>query len=327
MPSEVAINRFINGRGFLWVVTAVSAMVALAATVVYMPEKIVVNGLFFRGIDSLSLDVRLLSVVNVVAIVVIGALLDRLVKTFAFVREHTMLAATMFLAVTLLNPRLISQSAPLLTALVWTLVTIALFFQYERPDRLGPVMLISAALTLCAMFCYPAMFYIPIVLVGTMQMRTFSFRSLCAVLVGIAVPLWLAYAFGWIDFATLRFSFALPTVQQLTASHTLPTLLMAALTALIGTILGFGNILTLMSYRQELRAYNGYLNITALATILFMALDLVNISAYMPILNMLMAVQAAHFFTIHKFPKLYIALFLLIAVQVLLFIAEVLRLV
>ena len=41
----------------------------------------------------------------------------------------------------------------------------------------------------------------------------------------------------------------------------------------VGTIFGLSNALTLISYRQQLRAYNGFINVMAVATVLFLVAD------------------------------------------------------
>lgn len=84
----------------------------------------------------------------------------------------------------------------------------------------------------------------------------------------------------------------------------------------VGTIFGLSNALTLISYRQQLRAYNGFVNVMAVATVLFMVADVSHAEAYAVVANMLAAVQVAHFFTIRKMPKLYIVFFALMAVCV-----------
>lgn len=328
MPSEVAINRFINGRAFLWIVTGLSALIAVAATSVYAPQQPPADGLFFRAADLPTLQGWTARIANGIVILLIGIVLDRLIKAFAFVREHTLLASTTFFLLTLLNPRLTATPGlPALPALIWLACTIILFLQFGRSDRLGSIFLISAILTICSMFCYPMAFFLPVILIGTMLMHMFSFKAFLAMITGVVVPIWLAYAFGWLDFSTFRLPTIVINLHDIDMRGCLPALLSAGFVIAVGTIFGASNILTLMSYRQELRAYNGFINVAAIATIIFTIVDLKNLPTYLVILNILTAVQTAHFFTIHKFPRLYIALFVMFAAYLALFVAEVLHLI
>ena len=89
----------------------------------------------------------------------------------------------------------------------------------------------------------------------------------------------------------------------------LPETAMLAYTIVLGTVFGISVAFTIMSYRLQIRAYNGFLNLMAVFTLLFIAIDLRHASAYLVTLNMLMAVQAAHFFTIRKPKRLYLLFF------------------
>ena len=144
----------------------------------------------------------------------------------------------------------------------------------------------------------------------------FTLRTLLAVLVGIVVPVWTATAFGWIDPAQVRLPDLLGGIATLRGGVGAGLLLQPMFMVAVGTIFGLSNALTLISYRQQLRAYNGFVNVMAVATVLFMVADVSHAEAYAVVANMLAAVQVAHFFTIRKMPKLYIVFFALMAVCV-----------
>ena len=300
---EAAINRFINSRVLTWL-TAVVGIVAAYAMLLFFGALSVppVEGLFGGGLDHLLPSGILSWAVNMVVVFVAAVMLNWLNKTYVFIREHTMMFVTVFLCATLSNPVVsTSLGTPTLLALALVVCTYVMFGTFQQRDSQSVAFLITMILTVCAMQSFVFALYIPVFIVGFFQMRIFTLRTLLAVLVGIVVPVWTAMAFGWIDPAQVR----------------LPDLLLQPMFMVaVGTIFGLSNALTLISYRQQLRAYNGFVNVMAVATVLFMVADVSHAEAYAVVANMLAAVQVAHFFTIRKMPKLYIVFFALMAVCV-----------
>ena len=86
------------------------------------------------------------------------------------------------------------------------------------------------------------------------------------------------------------------------------TLLILLLVVLIGV-----NVLRIISYKMQVRAYNGFFLILSLFTMVMMVLHYDNMLTYLPILNMCLAVQIAHTFTINNYLRRYIP-YLLFAV-------------
>ena len=297
---EAAINRFINSRVLTWL-TAVVGIVAAYAMLLFFgtPSVPPVEGLFGGGLDHLLPSGILSWAVNMVVVFVAAVMLNWLNKTYVFIREHTMMFVTVFLCATLSNPVVsTSLGTPTLLALALVVCTYAMI------------------LTVCAMQSFVFALYIPVFIVGFFQMRIFTLRTLLAVLVGIVVPVWTATAFGWIDPAQLRLPDLLGGIATLRGGVDAGLLLQPMFMVAVGTIFGLSNALTLISYRQQLRAYNGFINVMAVATVLFMVADVSHAEAYAVVANMLAAVQVAHFFTIRKMPKLYIVFFALMAVCV-----------
>ena len=81
------------------------------------------------------------------------------------------------------------------------------------------------------------------------------------------------------------------------------------ITAATGTILGFSNVFKIMATRLQLRSYNGFFNLLAVATLIFMVVDVANVNTYIVTLNCCVAIQIAHFFSIHKFTRRYMLFF------------------
>ena len=315
---EAAINRFINSRVLTWL-TAVVGIVAAYAMLLFFgtPSVPPVEGLFGGGLDHLLPSGILSWAVNMVVVFVAAVMLNWLNKTYVFIREHTMMFVTVFLCATLSNPVVsTSLGTPTLLALALVVCTYVMFGTFQQRDSQSVAFLITMILTVCAMQSFVFALYIPVFIVGFFQMRIFTLRTLLAVLVGIVVPVWTATAFGWIDPAQVRLPDLLGGIATLRGGVDAGLLLQPMFMVAVGTILGLSNALTLISYRQQLRAYNGFVNVMAVATVLFMVADVSHAEAYAVVANMLAAVQVAHFFTIRKMPKLYIVFFVLMAVCV-----------
>ena len=284
---EAAINRFINSRVLTWL-TAVVGIVAAYAMLLFFgtPSVPPVEGLFGGGLDHLLPSGILSWAVNMVVVFVAAVMLNWLNKTYVFIREHTMMFVTVFLCATLSNPVVsTSLGTPTLLALALVVCTYVMFGSFQQRDSQSVAFL-------------------------------FTLRTLLAVLVGIVVPVWTATAFGWIDPAQVRLPDLLGGIATLRGGVDAGLLLQPMFMVAVGTIFGLSNALTLISYRQQLRAYNGFINVMAVATVLFMVFDISHAEAYSVVANMLAAVQVAHFFTIRKMPKLYIVFFALMAVCV-----------
>lgn len=315
---EAAINRFINSRVLTWL-TAVVGIVAAYAMLLFFgtPSVPPVEGLFGGGLDHLLPSGILSWAVNMVVVFVAAVMLNWLNKTYVFIREHTMMFVTVFLCATLSNPVVsTSLGTPTLLALALVVCTYVMFGTFQQRDSQSVAFLITMILAVCAMQSFVFALYIPVFIVGFFQMRIFTLRTLLAVLVGIVVPVWTATAFGWIDPAQVRLPDLLGGIATLRGGVDAGLLLQPMFMVAVGTILGLSNALTLISYRQQLRAYNGFVNVMAVATVLFMVADVSHAEAYAVVANMLAAVQVAHFFTIRKMPKLYIVFFVLMAVCV-----------
>lgn len=320
MLTETAVNRFINSRALTWIIAlaGIATSYALLHTV-GASAATDVDGLFGDGLDHLLPPGTLSWGVNIAVIFVAAVMLNWLNKTYVFIREHTMMFVTVFLSTTLFNPEVsLSLNTSSLLALVLVVSTYVMFATFQQRDRRSVAFLITAILTVGAMQSFVFALYIPVFLIGFIQMRTFSFKTLLAMVIGIVVPLWVATAFAWIDPTQVRMPHLVGSMSELEDSVDPGALLHTLFVVAVGTILGISNILTLMSYRQQLRAYNGFLNIMAVATVLFMAVDIANVRAYIVIINMLTALQAAHFFTIRRLPKLYVAFFALLIADIVL---------
>ncbi len=322
MISETAITKFVNGRALMWLMALLGAVCSLGMLPFFGQIPDAVEGLYGDGFGSLGLSVFVSWAANTVVVLAIAVMLYVLNKTFAFIREYTMMFVTVFLSTTFFNPHVsLSLGTPTLLAFVLLVCCFVMFHAFMQPQRRSVVFLITAILTVCAMQSFVFALYIPVFLVGFIQMRIFSFKSLLAMLVGIAVPVWVATAFGWIDPLAIRLPAIATSFADYIAGVDRPNLIQVAYVAVLGSIFGIVSIWTIISYRQQLRAYNGFFNVLAIATLIMMVADPHDIDAFVVVINMLTAIQAAHFFTIRKVPKGYAVFLVLLLINIVLSLA------
>lgn len=312
---ETQLNKFIHSRAALSLL-ALPAMAFAYFLSIRGCSSVTGETGFFNGAESWLPPGTGSWIANSLLVAVAGATLYALNKAFAFIREYTIIHLTVFLFATFINPAVsASLNSSTFLAAILAVCTFVLFTNFQQADRRGPLFLIAAILSAGSLACRPCLYYLPVFMAGMMEMRVFSFRGFLAVAAGAAFPYWLCYAFGVADIASMQLSdFDLSTDTFRTAVKSLD-FIHAAYLIIVGTILGLSNILTIISYRLQLRAYNAFLNIMALATTLLIVLDAAHATAYIVTLNLLIAVQAAHFFTIRRFRRIYAVFFLLVAVE------------
>ena len=322
MISESAITKLVNGRALMWPMALLGILASLAMVPVFWHTTDTVEGFYGDGFGRLIPAGFASWAANTVVVLAIAVMLYVINKTYAFIREYTMMFVTVFLSTTFFNPHVsLSLGTPTLLAFVLLLCCFVMFSAFMQPHRRSVVFLITAVLTVCSMQSFVFALYIPVFLVGFLQMRIFSLKALLAMLVGIAVPMWIATAFGLIDPLAIRLPAIATSFADYIAGVDRGNLIQVAYVTVFGSIFGIVSIWTIISYRQQLRAYNGFFNVLAIATLIMMVADPHDIDAFVVVINMLTAIQAAHFFTIRKVPKGYAVFLVLLVANIVLSLA------
>lgn len=308
-----SVNKFINSRYLLLIAGLLSIglsyafyLTGLAGTPVNSGISDAVNFSWTDG-GIASWGLNFIVILNSVL------LLGLLNKKYAFVREYTMLHISFFLIAAFSNPCFSSGvGAGTVTCFLVMACALILFGSYQQPKRRGVIFLISFILSGFSIVDYSSLLLLPVFFVGFFQMQTMTFKGFIAMLLGIITPYWLAWGFGFVELNSLRLpdmSFSLDNYAALSAGE----LARASITVIAGLFFGLCNVLTLMSYRLQLRSYNGFFTALAVVSAILMVLDVRNFDTYLLLLNVCVSVQAAHFFTIHKFELRYVLFFLFVA--------------
>lgn len=311
MIKERDINKFLNGRQF-FALTAVLLMVLswMAMDVEKMPISESAGGVCSMPFTLQNMPATLSWLLNVACMVGVSLLLSVLNKTYSFIRSVTYIPASTYMLLGLVCP---SVSTQLYDGTLLSLVTILLagllfgIYQSRYPQR--RVFLISLILSVCCMYRYAFIFLIPVLFVGFLQMRVISLRSALAMLFGLITPFWIALGTGIVDFSELQ----LPRWENIQFTQYGVVVITVAITAFITVVLLLRNVLQIINYKMQIRAYNGFFLVLTVFTMIVMAVDYGNILVYLPVLNLCLAVQMGHAFTIKKYLRRYILYLLFVA--------------
>lgn len=230
-----------------------------------------------------------------------------LCRTYNLLRTPTLLYVPLFALMTMGAPQLMVQlySGPLLCVTVLACMGL-LMHCYRRPGDVRNVFLVFFLLSAGATVQYAFIVYIPVFVIGCLQMRILTARACVAMVLGVITPWWLTFGlgaatpsgvhlpqittiFGVIDFTDM---------VQLTA--------VTAFTVLLTVVALVGTFFRVLAYNAHSRANNGLLSVVTVVTMLAICVDYTNFISYLPVLNVCAALILARFMSIHSSEKSYI---------------------
>lgn len=253
------------------------------------------------------------AVVNVAVNVVVALLVVYINRTFNVLRSITYLVATMFLAMQTSMPMVLGQFyGGSLMSLLILLCTMLLFSVYA--DNMGQrrVYLIFLILGAATMTQVAYLFYVPMLLIGCVQMRVFSLRTCLAAFMGLVTPAWILLGFGIVNISDMQWPEMEVVWSMFDAADMVQAFVTVGFTVLMGIVFTVANILKILSYNSRVRAFNGFLTLLLMFTVIFMLLNFNNFTLYIPLLNVLVAYQVGHFFTYRRQRRSYLAILMLI---------------
>lgn len=309
MINDERINEFFNGKGF-----AVLSLVAMVLTAIpaalsgEFPAPDGGNGVFFKMGSMIMASPMLSLLTNVALVVLIAMLLLVLNKVFNFVRSVTYILVSALFVLTMANPlsgSVLNVGTGL--ALVLVLGTFVLFSSYQDKHAQRSIFLVFTIITVCAMFQWAFVMLLPAFFLGFLYMRAMNFKGVVAALLGMFVPFWILLGMGIVapqDFNPLEIQ---AVWDALEISQLRALLINVGIVALMAMVITTLNLLKIFNYRLQLRVYNAFFMLVTILTIVTMCVDYQDIQIFVPLLNVCLAVQLAHAFTINRASKRYIA--------------------
>ncbi|MDE5607789.1 MAG: hypothetical protein K2I64_02510 [Muribaculaceae bacterium] len=250
------------------------------------------------------------------ATVAVISLLRLINKQFNIMRSESSLGATVTVAM--------AAAIPWVATTIWAawmlpgvllIGSYLLFATYGELTPTRTVYLIFTLTTASAFIVPQALFYLPVILIGCVQMRIFSLRVAIAALLGIVTPAWIAVGFGLcpidrlplpsVEFSGDIFSRLLVEPEMLAG---------VAVIVLFGLIAMGGNLYKLLRYNAFTRATNGFLTLLFLATLLLLIMDINNLTVYIPLLIVLAGYQVTLFFVTRHTDRSWIGIAIVTAI-------------
>ncbi len=222
-------------------------------------------------------------------------------KTFNLLRSITPVHAAVFMILQMAIPDFMCTlyDGTIMTVVV-LLCSILLFSTYCDADNTPRVFLIFFSLTLCAFTQYAYLPLLPVFFIGCIQMRIMQWRTFLAAGIGVIAPIWLLFGFGIIttdDLAMPRIASVFVSLDIYEAIYMIVT---AALTVLLCISMWVLNLMRVIGFNMQTRAYNGFFALLSLAVIVLILVDYGNFEVYVPLLNCCTAFQVAHFVTVRR---------------------------
>ena len=317
---------FLNGRTFPVLAALLLALLAVVALVMEcVPTMEAGSGLLYT-IDGAIVDDPMWSMLlNVACLIAIGLMLVAMNKFFNFIRAFTFIFAPTFFLLQAANPLLSSAfGMGTVLCLTLTLLSFLLLSSYQNPRSQRSVFITFALLSAGCMFHYTFLVLVVLFLLSYLNMRALNFKSLLAMLIGLITPFWIALGLGLVSLSDIALPHITAVWDNLELSQVRVLVASAAVTVVITITLTVMNLMRILNYRLQTRVYNTYFALVSLLAVVAMSIDYPNMSVYMPMLNLGLAVQVAHAFTLNTWPKRHYAYLVLVVLCLGTFLANLL---
>lgn len=263
------------------------------------------------GVSFLSL------IISLAANVAMGMMIIWINRTYNTLRSLTHLGATLFFVMECAMPQVMAQFyGGTLLALLMMWCASLLFSTYGSQTGQRRIYLIFFLLTLAGFFQVNFFLYVPVLLVGCAQMRVLKPRGITAALLGIITSPWILFGFGIVRPDMLSWPDMVLIWKLFDTGEMVKAIVITGFTLVCGIGFMSANLLKILSYNARTRAYNGFLNLLWIATALFTVLNFNDFSFYIPLLNLLTAYQAAHFFTYRRQRRSYVPVLVIICIYI-----------
>lgn len=324
--NDAKINDFFNGRTFA-VMAAIALVVTafIATTMGNVPPVDVGNGIFY-DLSGTPFDVTVPTMlINVGLIVSIGMLTILLNKLYTFVKAYTFVGMAVFFLLEMALPMCSSAlNIGTVLCLVLVLGALIMFSTYEDGHAQRRIFLVMCALGFGAMFNWAFVLLIIAFFLGFAYMRAMNWKGFLAVLIGLFTPFWIVLGLGLAkpsQFKLLELNGVWDTLEvEQVRAMIIWTVAVVTVTIILSAI----NLFKIYSYRLQLRVYNAFFLLVSLVSVIGMCVDYRDWLIFVPMLNLCLAIQVAHTFTISSFPKRHVFIIMIIIASIAAYVSNLL---
>lgn len=237
-------------------------------------------------------------------------------KRYNLLRNLSVLFATMFIVLQAAIPILSFQlNNGIILCLLIMFSTMILLGNYGNKSASYAVFTIALLIASGSIFIDAYLFFIPIFLLGCLQMRILNYRTAIAFILGFITPIWILFGFGIISIENYV-SWQTPSQLSifLIEGHWLKLMITVGLSIFVCLSMGIFNMLKIYGYNAQTRAINGFISLLSFSTAVLCIADFKHISDYLTLLNCCTAYQIGHLFILNFSRRSYIAIISVIAV-------------
>lgn len=295
---EINFTRIIRSRGMAILFGIFSVIMVLQAWVAgKIPTLHTTMTVAFAPPTEWIGDMWISMWVNIALLVGTGALMIVINRSFNLLRTLSVYFAAFFMFATASTPMIAGQfSGSVLLAILVLLSMWTMFTIYAVRASSRRVFLTFFLLGLGAMVQYATLLYVPVFIIGLGQMRILKFKKIIAALLGIITPAWIVWGLGILPLPTLPVIEFTPPSMLLSTPGGWPFLATVAFSLTLGFFTGLVNLIKIIGFNAQARAYNGLLMLISIATGIFAIVNFTNLPFYVTLLNACVAFQVGHFF-------------------------------
>lgn len=287
------ITRFVNSRSM---VAVAGILLLLVARVAFDDGDInyltVDRGILFPSANMWIGDRWLTMTVSTGLLLAAALGWLVIIQFFNPFRALTTLPSSLFLVMMLSVPDITDQLCTGTVLVLAVAVCVALLWtSYANPFRMRHIFLLFAILSALTMTQYCFAVYIPVFLIGCVQMKIFSLRTVIACVLGLVTPWWIVLGSGLVGFGNLHLPSAGTLFGTFDIEDTVYLLFIAVACSALMVVAWGANFINVLSLNANLRAFNGSLSLISIFTVVAMCVDYTNAAAYMPLLMLMSSYQ------------------------------------
>ena len=289
----IKIGRFVNSRNM---VAVTGILMLIAARVAFSAHEItylrVDRGLLFPSPNVWLDGAWLTMVINTGLILATALVWITVLHVFNPFRALTYLPASFFLVMILSVPDLTDQltTGSVLAAIMPGCFAL-LWSAFSNESRLRHIFLLFTILSALTMTQYCFAIYIPAFIIGCVQMKIMTPRTIIACVLGIVTPWWIVLGMGLAGFDQMHLPNMTGVLNALDTDGVVNLLMVCIITAILTLVVWFANVMKVISLNVSRRAYNGSIAMVGLFTIIALCADYTNTTAYVPTLMLVASYQ------------------------------------
>lgn len=237
-------------------------------------------------------------------------------KRYNLLRSLSILFASFFIIIQCSSPFISYQlNYGTILCLVIILTTYILLGNYGNIHYSSfAIFTIGLLLSLGSFIQNAHLYFIPIFLLGCIQMHISNTRTIIAFILGLITPVWISIGFGISEINQIFHQQPSLLSIYLLHEHSLKLITTVGITIFTCISAGLFNMLKIYGYNAQTRALNGFISILSLSVSILCIADYRHICDYIPLLNCCTAFQLGHLFIINYARRSYLAILSIMAV-------------